>query len=109
MGRKGQGWAGEGFGRKEESAGEKEDWNQRKGYSGLEGRFGECIERKQEMAKLSRYYGERVQTLITEMAKDGEVDRETGEVMRVKDIVEKLKLDKQLIQWDDDEEDFKDF
>ena len=70
---------------------------------------GKDAERMTEMAKLTRYYGDKVQTLITEMQKDNPIDENTEEYTSIKKIIESFKLDKELIKWDDNEEDFKPF
>ena len=62
-----------------------------------------------QVVKLVQYYGERAQNLLTEMHKENPTDPRTGELMSLKELIEDLKIKKDLIQWDDDEEDFKSF
>lgn len=62
-----------------------------------------------QVTKLAVYYGERTQNLLTEMHKENPIDPRTGDSMSLKAMIEDLKISKDLIQWDDNEEDFKPF
>ena len=55
------------------------------------------------------YYGDHIQDLITEFHKENPIDPITGEDMSMKKMIENLHLDKELIKWSEEDEDFKPF
>jgi len=67
------------------------------------------VHKNNEIMKLVGYYGEKTQTLLMEMHKENPTDPMSGEPLSLKQMIESIKISKELLQWDDEEEDFKPF
>lgn len=59
-----------------------------------------------QVSALTVYYGEKVQMLLNEYAKQTPSDSQNGEPRTLKQFIEKWGISKELIKWDDENEDF---